>query len=247
MIEADFLIEQVRKALHSEPRIDLAHHPLALAWENGDFAIEGEVADVAAKKLALERAAAVPGVTAIIDRLRVAPAQVMGDDELRDHVRDALLQEPALALSALEVRDKGQTVAVRLPESAGGKIAVSVADGVVTLDGDLPGLAEKRLAGVLAWWVPGTRDVVNGIGVTPPEPDDDAQITDAVRIALEKDPFVNADQIAVSTRQSIVTLQGVVPTPSEREMAEFDAWYVFGVDKVRNNIMVQAGSGARKR
>ncbi len=77
-------------------------------------------------------------------------------------------------------------VAVRVPEAASGMITVSAADGVVTLDGDLPGLAQKRLAGVLAWWVPGARDVVNGIGVTPPEPDDDQQIIDAVRIALEK-------------------------------------------------------------
>lgn len=130
-------------------------------------------------------------------------------------------------------------VPVRMPEPVSGKITVSVADGVVTLDGDLPGLAQKRLAGVLAWWVPGARDVVNGIGVTPPEADDDEQMTDAVRTALEKDPFVNADQISVTTRNAVVTLHGIVPTPSERDMAEYDAWYVFGVDKVRNDIDVR--------
>jgi len=240
MHEAEIVIEKVRKALHSEARIDLAHHPLALSWAEGDLTIEGVVADIAAKKLALERAAAVAGVSGIVDRLRVAPSQAMGDDEIRDHVRDALQQEPALADCALEVSDKGQIVPVRVPEQAIGKITLSVADGVVTLDGDVPGLAHKRLAGVLAWWVPGSRDVVNGLGVTPPEADDDGQITDAVRIALEKDPFVNADQVRVVTRNAVVTLQGIVPTPSEREMAEFDAWYVFGVDKVRNDIAVRA-------
>jgi len=240
MGEAESVIEKVRQALHSEARVDLAHHALELGWAQGDLTIEGEVADVAAKKLALERAAAIPGVSAIIDRLRVAPSQPMGDDEVRDHVRDALVEESALAACALEVYDKGQLLPVRVPQQARGKISVSVADGVVTLDGDLPGLAQKRLAGVLAWWVPGTRDVVNGIGVTPPETDDDEQITDAVRIVLEKDPFVNADQISVSTRNAVVTLRGLVPTPSERDMAEFDAWYVFGVDKVRNEIDVRA-------
>jgi osmotically-inducible protein OsmY len=35
-------------------------------------------------------------------------------------------------------------------------------------------------------------------------------------------------------------MQGLVPTASEREMAEFDAWYVFGVDKVVNDIQVRA-------
>ena len=240
MAEPGSVIEEVRKALYSEARVDLLHHPLELSSEEGDLVIEGEVADVAAKKLALERAAAIPGVSAIVDRLRVAPSQRMGDDEIRDHVRDALLEEPALATCTIEVRDKGQTLSVRALEPASGKITVAVAEGVVTLDGDVPGLAQKRLVGVLAWWVPGSRDVVNGLGVTPPEPDDDGQMTDGVRLALEKDPFVNADQIKVSTHDGIVTLQGIVRTPSEREMAEFDAWYVFGVDKVKNYIEVRA-------
>lgn len=239
MSEADKVIAQVRSALRSESRVDVPHHRLALTWQDGDLTIEGEVADVAAKRLALERAASIPGVSAIVDRLHVVPAQKMADGEIRDHVRDALLQEPALASCALEIDDAGRRVPVRLPDGDGGRVTVSVADGIVTLDGDLPGLAQKRLAGVLAWWVPGVRDVVNGIGVTPPESDDDGQITDAVRIALEKDPFVNADQIRVTTRDAVVTLRGIVPTPSERDMAEFDAWYVFGVDKVRNEIAVR--------
>ena len=102
------------------------------------------------------------------------------------------------------------------------------------------GLGLKRLAGVLAWWVPGSRDVVNGLGVTPPEDDNDGEITDAVRVALEKDPMVNPDQIRVMTHNAVVTLQGQVPTQSERDAAEFDAWYVFGVDKVVNQISVRA-------
>lgn len=69
-----------------------------------------------------------------------------------------------------------------------------------------------RLAGVLAWWVPGSRDVVNGLGVEPPEEDNDDEVSDAVRL---------------------------VPAVGEREMAKFDAWYVFGVDKIVNRIDVR--------
>jgi len=39
------------------------------------------------------------------------------------------------------------------------------------------------------------RDVVNGVEVVPPEEDDDGEITDAVRIALEKDPLVDAGEV----------------------------------------------------
>jgi osmotically-inducible protein OsmY len=95
------------------------------------------------------------------------------------------------------------------------------------------------LAGVLAWWVPGSRDVINGIAVEPPEQDSDVAILEAVRLVLEKDPFVDASQIRVGVKNALVRLTGLVPSEAEREMAEFDAWYVFGVDMVDNRIEVR--------
>lgn len=233
-------LEAVRKALYSEARIDLAHNPIRLTLSAGDLVIDGEVADIAAKKLALERAAAIADVRGIVDRLRVTPAEHMGDGAVRDLVRDALLGEPALAACSIRVSVKNRWEPVRILDSAAGTIDITVAEGVVTLDGAVQGLGVKRLAGVLAWWVPGSRDVINGLGVTPPEADNDGEISDAVRLALEKDPLVNPDQIRVSTRDAVVLLQGQVPTESERDAAEFDAWYVFGVDKVVNEIQLRA-------
>jgi len=57
---------------------------------------------------------------------------------------------------------------------------------------------------------------------------------------LEKDPFVNADQIRVSAKQSVITLEGLVINDVQRQMAENDAWYVFGVDKVTNKLQIQS-------
>jgi osmotically-inducible protein OsmY len=223
----------------------LPAYPL-LNIESGDIVeikamiLEGTVKNVAAKKLGLELAAATPGVRAIVDRLKVAPSAPMTDDEICDHVRDALLQEPAMLNCAIRVRAKGRVENVRaaMAEPAG-FIEIAVEDGNVLLEGQAPSLSHKRLAGVLAWWVPGSANVLNCIEVTPPEEDNDDEITDATRIALEKDPFVNADQISVTTRDRVVTLEGVAPNKDEKEMAEFDAWYVFGVDKVINKIEIQ--------
>lgn len=237
---ANDTLEVTKKALLSEARIDVAHHPIRLTLSDGDLVIEGEVADIAAKKLALERAAAVAEVRGIVDRLRVTPAERMGDGTIRDLVRDALLAEPALDECSLRVSVKEAWETVRSLDSAAGSVDITVSDGVVTLDGNVPSLGLKRLAGVLAWWVPGSRDVINGLGVTPPEEDNDGEISDAVRLALEKDPLINPSQIRVLTGNSVVTLQGQVPTESEREAAEFDAWYIFGVDKVINQIRVRA-------
>jgi osmotically-inducible protein OsmY len=210
-----------------------------LDFDGGAATLEGETANIAAKKLALEAVAALPEVTGVIDRLRMLPATLMGDREIGDHVRDALLQEPALSDCAISVWHDGESESARAPDDRIGDIDVTVHDGVVTLNGRVPSLARKRLAGVLAWWVPGSRDVINGIAVDPAEEDSDEAIADAVGVVLEKDPFVNATQLRVGVRSAVVTLTGLVPAESEREMAVFDAWYVFGVDRVVNDIEVR--------
>lgn len=233
------VLDRVREALHSEARIRGTGTPIHLAFLDGDLVMEGEVDHIAGKKLALEAAARIPGVAGIVDRLRVQPATPMGDGEIRDHVRNALLQETVLADCTIREWSKGQIDTAREPPAPTGMIDIRVADGVVTLDGDVAGLGKKRLAGVLAWWVPGSRDVINGLGVTPPERDNDDAITDAVRQVLEKDPLVSATAIEVGTRRAVVTLLGSVPNEMERSLAEADAWYVFGVDGVVNRLDVQ--------
>ena len=233
------VLDAVRGALHSEPRVHPTEGPIHLAFVNGDLTMEGEVDHIAGKKLALVATARVPGVANIVDRLRVRPATPMGDGEIRDKVRDALLEEITLESCTIRVLDQGRLETVREPADAVGTIDVRVEDGIVTLDGDVAGPGQKRMAGVLAWWVPGSRDVINGIGVTPPEQDSEAAVTDAVIQVLEKDPFVNPESIRVHTRRAVVTLDGTVPRKAELKLAEDDAWYVFGVDKVVNRLSVR--------
>lgn len=165
----------------------------------------------------------------------------MADAEIRAHLREAFVQEPSfVALEILEQRQGDDFEAMRgVPDNPRGRLLIDVNDGVVTLNGEVPGLASKRLAGLLAWWVPGSRDVVNGLAAEPPEEDAPIRIEEPVRIALEKDRFVDASQIRVGVRHTTVRLTGLVATEPERNMAENDAWYVFGVDKVVNEIEVR--------
>ncbi len=240
MSERERILTEVRGALHGEPRLPPGTK-LDLDYADGTLTIMGAVPTVAVKKRLLARAAAHPEVSGIVDRLRVTPATHMGDKEIRDHLRDALLAEPALSeVAIIEATPAGLAPVRRPPAAKRGMIAFSAEDGVVTLDGDVPGLAQKRLAGVLAWWIPGSCDVVNGIAVSPPEADSDGEIADAIRLALEKDPFVDATQVRVFVNEGQVTLTGTVPTESERDMAECDAWYVFGVDRVDNRVKAHA-------
>jgi osmotically-inducible protein OsmY len=235
----DTIIKQVRATLEKDPRINLHRYPIAITAENGDLILSGEVESIAAKKLALVAAAETPGVQRIVDRLKVTPAEKMGDPEIRDHVCKLMLQEPALEHCIIRgfVGDDVPTFRRAIAEPAE-SIVVAVSDGVVTLNGQVPSLTHKRLAGVLAWWVPGTRDVVNGLEEVPSEEDNDDELTDAVRLALEKDPFVDASNILVTTRDWIVRLDGLLPNATAKQMAERDAWYVLGVKDVIDRIQV---------
>lgn len=240
MSEKHAIMKAVKAAFEHERRINLHAHPIQMDFEDGVLTLEGEVENIAAKKLGLELAIVVPGVTGIVDRLHVTPAVQAGDGAVLDAVRDALVQEPALGQCTIRVRQKGKVGVVRESLTPNpGVIEISVNNGVVLLDDHVPSLAQKRLAGVLSWWVPGSRDVINGLAVEPPDEDNDEEISDVVRLVLEKDPLVNADQIRISTHKGVVTLEGLVLNERQKHMAEFDAWYVFGVDKVVNNLGVQ--------
>ena len=240
--EADHrkVIERIRAALEKEIRINLHRHPIRLAFAGDDLVLTGDLENVAAKKLALELAAPLAPGMGLVDRLRVTPALARSDAELRDHIIRVLLDEPALEHCLLHSRLPQQLQTHRdAIEQPAGTIVVEVCDGVVTLNGEVPSLSHKRLAGVLAWWVPGCRDVVNGLAEMPAQQDNDDEITDAVRLALEKDPFVNATKMQVSSMNGVVTLDGLVPNQTMQQMAEHDAWFVFGVRDVVNKIQVK--------
>jgi osmotically-inducible protein OsmY len=243
-------VREIRAALEREPRVRLDQSPIEVVFNEIDdtVTLQGEAPDIAAKKLALELAAAVPGARGVVDRLRVAPSARMSDEEIRDHIRDAFIQEPAFANCAIRVRTKEGMETFNDPAEKRGDFMIIVGEGmalqegrdegVVLLEGQTPSLSHKRLAGALAWWVPGSRDVLNCLEVVPPEEDNDDEITDAVKIVLDKDPFVDEVQILVATRNRVVTLDGAVRSEGEKDMAEFDAWFVFGVDRVINNLQV---------
>lgn len=234
------IIERIRAALERDSRINLHRYPIALAFAGDDLVLTGELADIAAKKIALELAAAIAPRTGIVDRLRLKPAQTMSDAELRDQVIKVLLDEPALEHCLLHSRLPNQLQTHRdgIPEPIGA-IVVEVRDGVVTLNGEVPSLSHKRLAGVLAWWVPGCRDVIDGLAEVPAQQDNDDELSNAVCLALEKDPFINATKTRVTSKEGVVTLAGLVPNETMKRMAERDAWFVLGVREVVNKIAVK--------
>ncbi|GFO64941.1 BON domain-containing protein [Geomonas paludis] len=240
MIRADEVIGTIRAALEREPRVNLHGHPIELDFADGVVTVAGEVGGIAAKKLALRIAATPAPVTGIVDRLRVEPSEQMEDGAIRDHVCNVLASEPAFMQYAVQAIVKQDLEEVRGTAQRGLErvIEVEVNDGVVILNGRAESISHKRLAGVLAWWVPGSRDVVNGIEVWSDPDENEDELVDLIRIVLEKDPLVNAAQVSIHSKEGVVTLDGAVPTPNNKRAAESDAWYVLGVNEVVNNLVV---------
>lgn len=234
------VLKQINAAFERESRMGLHQHPVTMSLDKDVITLEGDLDGIAAKKLALGIAGAAPGIRGVVDRLRVIPAEHKGDGDIRVALGNFLLQEPSLSRVGLRSWHKGQGEIVKTArtDDTDGSIEFSVEDGIITLDGEVISLSHKRLAGVLAWWTPGCRDVVNGLGIVPPEEDGDHEIVDALRLVLERDPGVHAEQIRVSADNYAVILEGMVGTELERKTAELDAWYIFAVSNVINRIEV---------
>lgn len=247
MTDKEATLETLRERLDRETPIDTPKRPIRLGLgEEGILTVEGEVRDVAEKNKVLNVAADTAGIREVVDRLHVAAPTPMNDIEIRGHLRDAFLQEPVFAEAAISIEtDGGREIVRTVKEGVRSIIEITVTDGVVTLNGMVPSLSHKRLAGVLAWWVPGTRDVQNRLEVVPAEEDNDGEIADAVRLVLEKDRFVEASQVKVSCRNGVVSLEGAVPTDAVQSMAERDAWFVLGVRGVENRLQVLPAVGEK--
>lgn len=212
------LTQQVHGALTRETRINLHQSELAIHEENGDVTLSGTVPSVAAKRLAMRLAESVPGVTTVRDDLRVAVATPMGDLEIADHVRHALIEERNIEENRIEISTD--------PE------------GGVTLRGSVHSLVQKRLCEVLCWWVPGVTSVINLIAIEPPEQDNDEELRDNLITIMEKDVLVNPSKFRVEVHHGCVILRGRVDSPFEKDAAEKDCWYTPGVMEVENQLTV---------
>lgn len=239
MTPRETMTRRVRAALERETRINLHRFPIRIESEEDVVTLEGEVADIAAKKLALEAAARVQGVGGVLDRLRVAPGERRGDGAIRDSMARRLLE--AAEFRNCTVRTFTNERTELLHEGNGdsvGEIEISVTEGVIVLEGRVISQPHRLFAGVLAWWTPGRLDVLNALRVDPQYEERDDEITETLRLVLEADPLVDATQIRPLCERWVATLEGSVPTEEQRRRAELDAWYLSGVHRVHNHLQV---------
>lgn len=221
----------IRAALEVDPDINL-HRSAVHIHVNDVIRLEGEVEDIVVKRKTLRIARRLARGLPIEDRLRLVPSERMVGDQLRDAALAALRGEPAFAEMDIDAGTDAPSGQER------DWMRVTAQDCAVRLTGEVKSLSHRRLAEVLAWWVPGSCDVDNRLHVRPPQTDHDEEITDAVRLVFDKEPALDAEQISVVTRDREVTLRGAVANDEQKRIAARDVWYIPGVHAVHNELQV---------
>lgn len=251
MTTQDEVIKQARAVLEHDERINLHRSPIGINARNGTLVLEGEVEDITTKKCALQllRNKGIAGAETLVDRLTVKPTEQRGDGALRDALRQALLEDSTFHNCTLQVRTKE----VNGPGSEGaefetwqqadrepsGLVQISVEEGVVTLEGHVPSPSHKYFIGAMSWWLRGCRNVENYLEVVPAREETEEELAEALRLIMEKDRLVEADQIRIDIQNRVITLTGFVAAEEEKDRAAADAWCLSGVADVINRIEVR--------
>lgn len=225
------LVTSLRAALERDPDVNLHRYPIEIRFD-GTLHLAGEVEHIAAKRKIMQIARRLANSGRIEDQLDIVVGERRTDDALRQGVLRALTEEPAFHGLSIGGPDMDHP-------AESDWITVSAVGATVHLEGRVNSLSHRRLAEVLAWWVPGTARVENRLRVYPPEEDNDDEITDAVRIILEKDPSLDGEEIRARTRERTVTLEGTVRTRENSRIAWYDCWYIPGVHQVDNRLQVR--------
>jgi hyperosmotically inducible periplasmic protein len=200
--------------------------------QNGVVDLEGTVQDFATKEEVDKKAHRAKNVTAVRNLLKIAGAGEISDAQLQQKIVQKLQYDRVGYGNAFNA------------------ISASVQDGVVTLSGNALGPVAADSAVSLASHFPGVQDVVNNIQVDPLSPMDDQSRIQVYRAvygfpSLNKYAMDPAQPIRITVVNGNVTLNGVVMSQADKNVAGIRANGVPGVFKVTNDLQV-ANSSSEK-
>ncbi|MBI1886518.1 MAG: BON domain-containing protein [Chloroflexi bacterium] len=161
--------------------------------------LDGAVASFQEKRALASTVATLPNVREVVNRLHVVPGCPRTDRQVTEGVINALKKEPALSFQ---------------------RVAVSASDGVVEIQGQVPGIAARIAAEAAAWSVPGVRHVINRLevaGQAPPDPD---ELVLLLKHRLESCLGAAASGVELRFQDGAVYITGSVPGLEQRQAAE---------------------------
>lgn len=210
--------KEVVDQLYWDNRVDA--DDVTVHVDNGVVTLKGTVPTHGARSSAVTDTWMIDGVTSVEDQIDVelAPTvEIPTDAEIRNNIQNILSWN-----TDIDVMD----------------IDVSVEGGVVTLEGTVDEYWKKWKAVELVSDVSGVIDVLDEMTVVPTGSFIDKDIAETINDALDRNLYIDSEDITVEVEHGNVTLTGVVPTNFVRSKAGDIASYTAGVIDVHNNLVV---------
>jgi len=128
-------------------------------------------------------------------------------------------------------------------------ITAHVADGRVTLSGQVDSESQRRRAGLIASELPGVRAVDNHLEIVFKHPRSDQEILKDVLYTLGRDVYFADVLMDVTIQNRVVTLRGKVATAYQKKRAAEDCLLVDNIEAVKNDLVIgmDHDSGIRKK
>lgn len=166
---------------------------VSVSLVNGIARLTGQVATIDQAERAAERALASVNVRAVVNELKILPAQAT-DAKISEAVNVALRENKALDAK---------------------RIKVTATSGKVTLSGEVGTWDEQEIARETASTVPGITSIENKTEVVFDSVRTDEQIGEQLQQLIANDPLYDGLALSVSVKEGIVRLKGEVGSKAE--------------------------------
>ena len=207
---------EVQHQLQCDPRVD--ERGVGVNVHNGVVTLVGTVPHYAERRTASEIAECIDGVCAIANEIEVHIAETSecSDTEITEATAAAL-------------HDKDEYVANQVKEI--------VTSGWIRFSGQLETRDQRAGAEIAVRNLRSVKGVVNCTTLKPATSSVD--MLQSIEDALQVHAALEAQDIVVECKDSVVTLRGYVQSYQERNDASCAAWSVAGVSDVENLLAVQ--------
>lgn len=219
MIRAD---EEIKRDLVDELywdyRVDASNVKAEVS--GGKVRLTGTVPSYSARNAAVAAAWGIDGVEEVADRLtvRFPPSLVTPTDaDIEANARRTLAWNSEVYSAAIDV---------------------AVTGGVVRLEGTVDAYWKRWKAEDLVSNLRGVIDVENHLTVAPTESFVDRDVAKDIEAALERNLYIDAEEVTVKVEDGSVTLTGTVPSYYARGRAYDAAALTPGVIEVDNNTVI---------
>lgn len=220
--------EEVQEVLRWDVLIDSGL--IDVAAEEGHVTLAGVVGSSAEKRRAVTKAH-IAGV-ASVDASELVVARWARDQDLKG--------ETPFSITDQEITEAVERALLYDPRVAATDLTITTEDAIVTLRGQVETLEGWRAAEGVTRNTSGVRMVENRLKVRPRDTLTDPEIQERVEDALNRNPYLDANEILVMVVGGIVKLSGSVDSSFQRATADRLASGISGVVDVENLLEVAA-------